>query len=126
MATSEDVLRNTMLQAAIDVFNAVAASVSTLVFEHGTSTALATCLFSSPTAFLSAAAGVSTAAAIGADTAAAGGTIEHVSFYTQAGTKQLECTIATSTVEDFTIGSLAINSGDTVGCTSIVLTMPAS
>ena len=124
MATLETVMRNAFLQGGIDELIA-SGTVSTLVFETAGDVEVATCLFSS-SAFASASAGVSTAAAITDDSSATGGTVEHVSFYNSTPTKLLEATIATDTTQDFTISSLDIGVGDTVGCSSLTITVPAS
>jgi hypothetical protein len=124
MATAADVYRDIGLQAMLDRLIA-SGTVSTLVFETTGGTVIATCFFSS-SAFASAAAGVSSAAAITADTSAIAGTIEQVNVKDPGGTSMLVCTIATDTTQDFTLPALDISDGDTVGCTSLTFTFPAT
>ena len=119
MATLESNARNAAANAVAGLMNS-----GTAVFETSADAEVGTCTFGA-TAFGSASSGVATANAITKDSDAAGGTIEHVTLYTSAAAKVMECTCGTSGAE-FTIGSLAINAGDEIDITELKLTMPAS
>lgn len=119
MATLEAAARNAACNGIVDLLNN-----GTIVFETSGDAEVATCTFGA-TAFGDAAAGVATANAITKDSDAAGGTIEHVSLYTSASAKLMECTIGTSGAE-FTIGSLTITAADEVSISALKVTVPAS
>lgn len=124
MATLENAARSAACDAVTALINNVAAGK--LVFETAADGEVATLPFSA-TAFQSAVNGVATANTITSDTSANGGVIEHASFYDGAGTpnKILECTVSTSGAE-INISSLTVGAGDTVSCSSLTVTMPAS
>ena len=122
MATLENAARSAACDAVVDLIDV--AGPGTMVFETAADAEVATLTFSA-TAFGAAANGVATAASITSDTSAAGGVIEHCSFYSGTPTKILEATVATSN-EEITISSLTVGAGDTVSCSSLTVTMPAS
>jgi hypothetical protein len=74
------------------------------------------------TAFGAAASGVLTANAITGAAAAATGVAGYVRIATSGGTDVLQGTVAT-TGADFTINNTSINSGQTVNCSSLTITM---
>jgi len=126
MATLENTYRDVMLQAFIDTLDASGTSLAYLSFEpSGSASALALCYMSSPAAFASSSAGVSSANAVADSTAAAAGTLDHVCFRTGGAAKVLTATIATASAE-FAINGLVLTTADTVQVTAITLTMPAS
>lgn len=95
-------------------------------FETSANAEVATCTFAA-TAFGAASGGVATAAAIGSDTSAAGGTVDHCLLRSSAAATIATCTCtATGGGGDFELTSLTIGVGDTVSVTSLTITQPAS
>jgi len=124
MPTLETSTRNSILEKVRDLIDA-GSSAGTLVFEASDDSEVATCTFSDPCAG-SASSGTLTFSSITSDTNATGGTIDHVSVYDSDSNKILEFSIATDSSEDIQISTLSITAGDTVGVSSLSLTMPAS
>jgi len=120
----ETATRNAACDAIVDLIDVT--SAGTLKFETAGDVEVATLTFAA-TAFGAAAAGVATAAAIGSDTSATGGTIAQASFYSGTPTKVLECDVtATGGGGSIEISSLVVGAGDTVSCSSLTVTVPAS
>jgi len=71
-----------------------------------------------------ASAGVATAGAITSDTSAAGnaGAVAFATLKTSAGTVKVHCAVAASGSDINLTGSLVINAGDTVSCSSLTYT----
>ena len=77
-------------------------------------------------AFGGASSGVSTAAAIVADTSAVGGTIAKAIFKNAAGTEVFRCSVtATGGGGDIEMNSVVISAGQTVSISSLTYTAPA-
>jgi hypothetical protein len=102
----------------------LSASAGTLVFETSGDVEVATLTFSDP-AFGNASNGTATASAITSDTNATGGTVAQASAYDSDSNKVMELTVNTSGA-DINLSSLTVGAGDTVACTSLTVTMPAS
>lgn len=125
MATLETALRNAGLQGIIDKLIA-SAGLSTLTVEAAASgTVIATLSFAS-SAFASANAGTALAGTMVAGTSSGGGTADHVCFYNSTAAKLATLTLSTATSTDFTLSNLTIGAGDSISCTSLTLTQPAS
>jgi len=123
MPTLTTAARNAACDAVVDLIDA-GAGAGTLVFETSGDVEVATLTFSDP-AFGDAANGVATASAITSDTNATGGTVAQASAYDSNATKVMEFTVSTSGA-DINLSSLAVGAGDTVACSSLTVTMPAS
>jgi hypothetical protein len=123
MPTLETAARNAACDAIVDLIDA-GSGAGTLVFETSGDVEVATLTFSDP-AFGSAATGTATASAITSDTDAAGGTIAQASAYDSDSNKVIEFTCGTSGA-DINLSSLSITAGDTVSCSSLTITVPAS
>lgn len=96
-----------------------------LIFQTSGGSAVATLAFAS-TAFGAASSGVATAAAIVADTNAAGGTIAKAEWRNAAGTAKVLCSVtATGGGGDITLNSVVVSAGQTVSMTSLTYTAPA-
>jgi len=122
MAVLETATRGVM-GVSITTLVQTGAGAANIKFETSGDVEVATCNLAG-TSFTGAS-GVLTAGAISDDTSATGGTIEHVSMYNKNGDKVAEFTCAVSASE-FTISSLLIGAGDTIGCSSFTITVPAS
>jgi hypothetical protein len=85
---------------------------------------VATLTFSDP-AFGNAATGTATAGSITSDTNATGGTIAQASAFDSDANKVIEFTCGTSGA-DINLSSLTVGAGDTVSCSSLTVTVPAS
>lgn len=123
MPTLETATRNEACNAIVDLIDVGGAG--TLVFETSSDVEVATLTFSA-TAFGAASGGTATAASITDDSSATGGTVAQASIYSGGATKIMECTVATDTSQDFQLSSLSIGAGDTVSCSSLTVTVPAS
>jgi len=123
MPTLETSARNAACDAIVDLIDA-GAGAGTLVFETSGDVEVATLTFSDP-AFGDAATGTATASAITSDTNATGGTIAQASAYDSNAAKVIEFTCGTSGA-DINLSSLSITAGDTVSCSSLTVTVPAS
>ena len=122
--TLETAARNAACNAVVDLVDN--SGPGDLVFETSGDAEVATLPFSA-TAFGAAAAGVATADTITDDSSATGGTIAQASFYDGVPTKVLECSVtATGGGGDIEISSLVVGAGDTVSCSSLTVTMPAT
>lgn len=99
----------------------------TLEFQTSGGVAVATCSFAA-TAFGAATAGVATAAAIGSDTNAAGGTIAKFVAKDSGGAQVFSGSVtAAGSGGDFTVpstGSLMLGAGDTFSVSSFTYTQP--
>ena len=123
--TLETSARNAACDGIVDLVDA-GAGAGTLQFETTGDVECATLTFSDP-AFGAAATGVATASAITDDTNATGGTTGQASFYDSNSAKVLECSVtATGGGGDIEISSVAIGVGDTVSCSSLTVTVPAT
>jgi len=123
MPTLETAARNAACDAIVDLIDA-GAGAGTLVFETSGDVEVATLTFSDP-AFGNAATGTATAGSITSDTNATGGTIAQASAYDSNSAKVIEFTCGTSGA-DINLSSLSITAGDTVSCSSLTITVPAS
>jgi len=123
MPTLETAARNAACNAVVDLIDA-GAGAGTLVFETSGDVEVATLTFSDP-AFGNAATGTATANSITSDTNATGGTVAQASAYDSDSNKVMEFTVGTSGA-DINLSSLSIGSGDTVACSSLTVTAPAS
>ncbi len=95
-------------------------------FETSANNEVALCTFAG-TAFGAAASGTATAAAIGSDADAAGGTIDHALLRDSVAATVITATCsATGGGGDIELTSLVIGAGDTVAVNSMTLTQPAS
>jgi hypothetical protein len=115
--------RNAACNAIVDLIDA-GAGAGTLVFETAADAEVATLTFSDP-AFGNSAVGVATASAITSDTSAAGGTIAQVSAYDSDAAKVFELDAGTSGTY-MIVSSVEVGAGDTVSCSSLTVTVPAS
>jgi hypothetical protein len=115
--------RNGACNGIVDLIDA-GAGAGTLVFETSGDVAVATLTFSDP-AFGNAATGVATASAITSDTNAAGGTIAQCSAFDSVPTKVFELDAGTSGTY-MIVSSTTVGAGDTVSCSSLTVTVPAS
>jgi len=123
MPTLETSARNAACDAIVDLIDA-GAGAGTLQFETSGDVEVATLTFSDP-AFGNAASGTATASAITEDSNATGGTIAQASAYDSNAAKVIEFTCGTSGA-DINLSSLSITAGDTVSCSSLTITVPAS
>jgi hypothetical protein len=119
MAVLETVARNAACNAIVDLLDS-----GTLVFETSADGEVATLSFSA-TAFGAASSGTASANEIFDDTSAAGGTVAQASLYTSASAKVMECTVGTGGAE-INLSSLTVGAGDTVSCSALSITVPAS
>lgn len=117
--------RNAACNGIVDLVDA-GAGAGALKFETSADVEVATLTFSDP-AFGAAATGVATASAISSDTNATGGTVAQASFYDSDTNKVLECSVtAPAGGGDIELSSLSVGAGDTVSCSSLTVTVPAS
>jgi len=125
--TLETSARNAACDAIVDLIDA-GAGAGTLVFETVADAEVATLTFSDP-AFDNAATGTAASGQAGflisPDTNATGGTIAQASAYDSNAAKVIEFTCGTSGA-DINLSSLSITAGDTVSCSSLTITVPAS
>ena len=129
MATLTSAARGAACDAIVDLLDAGSAVTYPYVsFCTSGDVEVARCNFTSTTAFGAASTGVCTAGTIADDTDADGGVIatSHVFLKSQDNTTVITCTIATTSSQDFQIASLTIGAGDTVGVSSLTVTVPAS
>ncbi len=125
MATLSTSARNAACDAIVDLIDSGSTnSAGQIEFQTSANAEVATCAMSNP-AFGSAASGTATANSITSDTSATGGTIDHVSIQDRDENEIMQCTIATDSSADFQISSLVISSGDTVGVSSLTVTVNA-
>jgi hypothetical protein len=129
MATLATAARNAAANAIVDLLD-VGSAVTYPYISFCTSgdVEVARCNFTGTTAFGAANTGVCTAGTIADDTDADGGIIAtgYVYLKDQANATIVTCTIATTSSQDFQIASLTIGAGDTVGVSSLTITVPAS
>lgn len=123
MPTLETSARNAAANGVVDLIDA-GAGAGTLQFETSGDVEVATLTFSDP-AFGAAASGVATASAITSDTSATGGTVAQASAYDSNSAKVIEFSVATSGA-DINISSTVVAATETVACSSLTVTMPAS
>ena len=116
------VLATAARNAAVEAFTDLLDS-GDIRFETSGDVEVATCTFAA-TAFGAAATGVVTAAAIGDDTSATGGLVDHCQLRNSGGTSQAECTCGLAAT-DFVLTSLTIGVGDKVSVTSLTVTQPS-
>ena len=117
------------LQAATNAVTALIGASGKLVFNPtggsvtAPGTAIATLLFSTPTAFGAATtAGVATAAPtlpIASDTNAVGGTVAFATFQTSASSAIVRCAVAASASDINMSNGLVVAAGDTVSCSAL-------
>lgn len=115
--------RSAACDALVDLIDA-GAGAGTMVFETSGDVEVATLTFSDP-AFGAASNGVATASAISSDTSATGGTVAQVSVYSSTPTKYWEWDAGTSGTS-IIVSSTSVGAGDTVSCSSLTVTVPAS
>lgn len=126
MPTLSTAARNAACNAIVDLLDAgTTVTYPYVKFEASNHAEVALCNFTGATAFGSANTGVATAGTIGDDTSAAGGTVAHVGLYDQDNTEIITCTIATTSSADFQLASLTVGVGDTIGVSSLTVTVPA-
>ncbi len=123
MPTLETALRNALADA-IDTEINTGAGTATLVFETSGDVEVATLNFGNP-AFGAASTGTITANAITQDSSATGGTVAQASIEDRDGTKLMELTVATSGA-DINISSTTVAATESVSCSSLTITVPAS
>ena len=123
MPTLENATRSAACNAIVDLIDV--SGPGTLVFETSGDVEVATCTFAA-TAFGAASSGVATADTIVDDSSATGGEIAQVSVYDGVPAKIMECTISADSLSEFEISSLTIGVGDTVSCSAMTVTVPAS
>lgn len=118
----ETASRNSACNALVDAIDAGGAG--TLVFQTSGDVEVATLTFSA-TAFGAASTGTATAASITEDSSAAGGTLAQASVYNGSAAKLWEWDAGTSSVS-IVVSSTTVGAGDTVSCSALTVTMPAS
>ena len=123
MPTLETSARNAACNAIADLVDA-GTGAGTLQLETSGDVEVATLTFSDP-AFGNAATGVCTANAITDDSSATGGTVAQASIYDSDSNKILEMTAGTSGTE-MILTSTTIAATETVSCSSLTITVPAS
>lgn len=123
MAVLETATRNAMANAIDDQVNA-GAGAGTLVMETSGDVEVATLTFST-TAFGAASTGTITAASITDDTSATGGTVAQASIYDSDSNKVIEMTVSTSGA-DINMSSLVVAASETISCSALTITVPAS
>jgi len=124
MPTLEAAAQNAACDAIVDLIDVGGAG--TLVFQTSGDVEVATLTFNA-TAFGAASAGTATAAAITPDTSATGGTVAQASIFSGGASKIMECTVsAPAGGGDIELSSLTVGAGDTVSCSSLTITVPAS
>jgi hypothetical protein len=123
MATLSTAGRNAACNAVVDLLDA-GSGAGKLVFRTSGDVEVATLTFSDP-AFGNAATGVATASAITADSSATGGTITKATLEDSDANIVLTVTSNTSTGE-IVLTSATIAATETVACSSLTVTMPAS
>lgn len=123
MATLPTATRNAACNAVVDLIDAGPAA-GKLIFRTSGDVAVATLTFSDP-AFGNAATGVATASAITPDTNAAGGTITKATLEDSTGAIVMTVTANTTTGE-IVLTSATIAATETVNCSALTVTMPAS
>ena len=121
--TLETAARNAACGAIVDLIDG-GVGAGLLKFETSGDVVVATLTFSDP-AFGASSSGTATASAITSDTNAAGGTIAQVSAFTSASSKIFELDAGTSGTY-MIVSSTSVGAGDTVSCSSLTVTMPAS
>ena len=114
------------LQAATNAVTALIGANGKLVFNPtggsvaAPGTAIATLLFTTPTAFGSATvSGIATARAIQPDSGAVGGTVAFATFQTSASSAIVRCAVAASASDINMSNGLVVAAGDTVTCTAL-------
>jgi len=123
MPTLETAARNAACNAVVDLIDSGAAA-GTLRYETSGDVEVARLTFSDP-AFGNAVDGVATANSITSDTSATGGTVGKASLYDSDNNKIVELTVGTSGA-DINLSNLTVGAGETVSCSSLIFTMPAS
>lgn len=123
MATLSTAGRNAACNAVVDLLDA-GSGPGKLVFRTSGDVAVASLTFSDP-AFGNASTGVATASAITPDTNAAGGTITKATLQDSDANTVLTVTANTTTGE-IVLTSATIAATETVACSSLTVTMPAS
>lgn len=121
--TLQNAVRTLACDAMVDSIDA-GAGAGTFVVETSGDVEIATLTFSDP-AFGGASNGVATASAITSDTNATGGTAAQVSVYDSTAAKKWEWDAGTSGTS-IIMSSTAVGAGDTVACSALTVTMPAS
>ena len=123
MPILETAARNAACDAIVDLIDA-GAGAGTLEFETSGDVEVATLTFSDP-AFGAASTGTATASSITADSSATGGTVAQASIYDSDSNKIMELTVATSGA-DINISSTTVAATESVSCSSLTITVPAS
>lgn len=123
MPILETAARNAACDAIVDLIDA-GAGAGTLEFETSGDVEVATLTFSDP-AFGAASSGTATASSITADSSATGGTVAQASIYDSDSNKIVELTVATSGA-DINISSTTVAATESVSCSSLTITVPAS
>lgn len=123
MATLSTAARNAACNAVVDLLDA-GAGPGLLVFRTSGDVEVATLTFSDP-AFGNASTGVATASAITSDSSATGGTITKATL--EDSTAAIVMTVtANTTTGEIVLTSAVIAATETVACSSLTVTMPAS
>lgn len=123
MATLSTAGRNAACNAVVDLLDA-GSGAGKLVFRTSGDVEVATLTFSDP-AFGNASTGVATASAISPDTSATGGTITKATLEDSDANAVLTVTANTTTGE-IVLTSAVIAATETVACSALTVTMPAS